>query len=93
MRTKQLKHDGQTIEAILVCGGPGFKVYFGSDSIGWLISIGRKVFNVSVDSRNFITVNRYINLKYQRPDLLEGIKKDFDAFLESLTNSENRKGA
>lgn len=77
MRTKSLKLNGNTIEVILVCGGPGFKVYHAIGIPGYILKIGR---NTVVSEEKIVA--RYVTLKYQPIVEQNSIIEEFDAFIK-----------
>lgn len=77
MRTKDLKVGGKTVEAVLLAGGPGFKIYHASGVDGVILALGRKQFVVAESDPDFKTVMQYVNLKYQKLSDQEAIKQEF----------------
>lgn len=84
MRTTELKIGTEKKEAVLVAGGPGFKVYSASGFDGWVLVLGRKVVPVEEQSAEFKTVSKYVNLKYQPMAEQDSIKKSFDVLLDQF---------
>jgi len=80
MRTKELKINGDPVEAVLMAGGPGFKIYHASDSL--VVVKGRKQIVFKEDDPDFKTVIRYVNLRYQPAGEHEKVKADFDALIK-----------
>lgn len=78
MRTKQI--DGQ--DCILVCGGPGFKVYSTGDN--WLIVKYKTKVPIPPNHDCYKLVSQYVNLRYQPRDRQADIKAQFDAFLQTI---------
>ena len=83
MRTTQLKIGNEKREAILVAGGPGFKIYSAYGIPGWVVVIGKKVYIVDEKHAEFKTVGRYLTLKYQPQDQKQAIQDAFDLFVKS----------
>jgi|GEM_PF-2245972 len=88
MRTTQLKIGDEKKDAVLVAGGPGFKIYTASGTDGWIIRIPRKTFVVVEGTAEFTTVGRYVNLRYQPIAEQQAIKLQFDSFLRSKTQRQ-----
>lgn len=88
MRTTQLKIGDEKKEAVLVAGGPGFKIYTASGMDGWIIRVPRKTFVVAASSSDFGMVGRYVNLRYQPIGEQQAIKIQFDSFLRSKTQRQ-----
>ncbi|MFN9068030.1 MAG: hypothetical protein ACK5V3_12435 [Bdellovibrionales bacterium] len=84
MRTTELKIGTEKKEAILVAGGPGFKIYSASGFDGWVLVLGRKVFPVTEESQDFKVISKYVNLKYQPINEQATIFKNFESLVESL---------
>lgn len=84
MRTTKLKIGLEKKEAVLVAGGPGFKIYSVSGFKGWVLVLGRKVVPVDEQSTEFKTVSQYVNLKYQPLAEQDIIKKSFDMLLNQF---------
>jgi len=82
MRTKELKVNGTKVEAILMAGGPGFKIYSANSHL--VLVLGRKVNIIDEDSIDFKTVMHYITLKYQSESDREDIKSAFKTLLTKL---------
>lgn len=83
MRTKQLRVGGKVVEAMLVAGGAGFKIYSAPGFDGWIVAVGRKNVVVAEKSPDFATVSRYVNLRYQSVAAQSDIKQHFDSFLRA----------
>ena len=82
MRTKQIKVDGQEVEAVLMAGGSGFKIYSIPGKV--LVVAGKEKKSFSESDPEFKTVMAYVNLKYQSNQ--DEIKSKFEEFLKSLQN-------
>lgn len=80
MRTKTI--DGQ--DCILVCGGPGFKIYSVPNSDSWLIFKGSIKLKLAPTHDIYKLVSQYVNLRYQPRDRQADIKAQFDAFLQTI---------
>jgi hypothetical protein len=85
MRTTELKIGTEKKEAILVAGGPGFKIYSASGFDGWVLVLGRKVCPVTEASQDFKAISKYVNLKHQPINEQSTIIKTFESLVESLT--------
>jgi hypothetical protein len=79
MRTKNLKIEGKEVEAILIAGGPGFKIYSVSGISGWVIAKG----NRNIVSSDPI-VSKYVNLRYQPIQDQDSVKAEFTKLVGSL---------
>lgn len=88
VRSKELKINNETKEAILVAGGSGFKVYAVSGLGGWAVALGRKISFIEDKTPEFQTVANYVNLKYQPANSLESIKQEFSALIEAINKKE-----
>lgn len=86
MRSKELKINNETKEAILVAGGAGFKVYAVSGLDGWAVALGRKISFIEDKTPEFQTVANYVNLKYQPANSQEAIKREFTTLIEIINN-------
>jgi hypothetical protein len=82
MRTKTLKINGKDVEAVLMAGGPGFKIYGTGD--GLAVDKGGRVTAVPESHPSYKAVIRYVNLGYATADKKEEIKKEFQNVLERL---------
>ena len=81
-RTKNLKIDGKEIEAILMAGGSGFKIY--SHDGKAILSLGRKHHVFSDSDPQMKTIMAYVNLRYQPASSQEMIKNNFMELISSL---------
>lgn len=86
MRTAEIKIEGHKKEAVLVAGGPGFKIYTFSDLDGWAIALGRKVSFIADNTASAQTVADYVNIRYHSLNLHESIKNKFNDLVEVLKN-------
>lgn len=77
MRTTEIKFDGTKKQAVLVAGGPGFKVYTISELDGWALALGRKVSFIEDSNPAAQIVADYVNIKYHSLNLHESIKNKF----------------
>ncbi len=84
MRTSEIKIEGQKKEAVLVAGGPGFKVYTVSDLDGWAIAIGRKASFIADNTPAAQAVADYVNIRYHSLNLHESIKNKFNELVDVL---------
>lgn len=84
MRTTEINIGTEKKEAILVAGGPGFKIYSASGFDGWVLVLGRKVFPVTEGGQDFKVISKYVNLKYQPISEQSTITKTFESLVESL---------
>lgn len=84
MRTSEIKIEGQKKEAVLVAGGPGFKVYTVSDLDGWAIALGRKVSFIADNTPAAQAVADYVNIRYHSLNLHESIKNKFNEIINTL---------
>jgi hypothetical protein len=85
MRTTEIKIGGEKREALLVAGGPGFKIYSTSGLDGWVLVIARKSFVIPEADAQFKIVARYVNLKYQPVNQQADIKDQFMNMISSLS--------
>lgn len=86
MRTKDLKINNETKEAILIAGGSGFKIYSVSGLDGWALALGRKISFIEDKTPEFQTVANYVNLKYQPVNSQNNIKQQFTSLIQSIGN-------
>jgi len=86
MRVTQIKIGPEKKDAVLVAGGPGFKIYSPNGSSGWALTIGRKVFMVEEKDAEFKAISRYINLRYQPRDQQQAIKDEFDSIIKAKSS-------
>jgi 8-oxo-dGTP pyrophosphatase MutT (NUDIX family) len=86
-RTKMMKVNGQEVEAVLMAGGPGFKIYSALDGV--VLVAGRKQLFVKESDEKYKPIMRYVNLRYQPISEHEAIKKEFEAVLHSMGESMN----
>lgn len=84
MRTTELKIEGQKKEAVLVAGGPGFKIYTVYDLDGWAVALGRKVSFVADNTPAAQAVADYVNIKYHSLNLHDSIKNKFYELVDVL---------
>lgn len=87
MRTKELKINNETREAILIAGGSSFKIYSISGLDGWAIALGRKISFIEDKTPEFQTVANYVNLKYQPTNSQDAIKQEFAELIESIKSN------
>jgi|SRR6185312_5090773 len=80
MRTKTLKINGKPVEAVLLAGGNGFKIYSVADSL--VVVKGREQLVFKDGEPDFKTVIQYVNLRYQPAGEHEKIKAAFDALIK-----------
>ena len=83
MRTTQLKIGKEKREAVLVAGGPGFKIYTANGIEGWVVVSGRQVHLIEASRPEFDAIGRYVNLRYQAQAEHEKIKLAFDNLLKA----------
>lgn len=86
MRTKELKINNETKEAILIAGGSGFKIYSVSGLEGWAIAHGRKISFIEDKAPEFQTIANYVNLKYQPANSQDAIKRQFTELIDLIGN-------
>lgn len=84
MRTSEIRIEGQKKEAVLVAGGPGFKIYTVSDLDGWAVALGRKVSFIADNTASAQAVADYVNIRYHSLSLHESIKNKFNDLVEVL---------
>lgn len=84
MRTTEIKIEGLKKEAVLVAGGPGFKIYTVSDLDGWALSLGRKISFVADNTPAAQAIADYVNIRYHSLNLHESIKNKFNLLVDSL---------
>lgn len=84
MRTTELKIGTEKKEAVLVAGGPGFKVYSISGMDGWALALGRQISFIEDKTLEAKTVANYVNLKYQPINSQESIKEKFTQLIKSI---------
>lgn len=82
MRTKRLKINGEDFEAVLVCGGKGFKVYH--HNFHWYITKGRSLRKIENNTTEDDIVSKYVNLKYYNLNSHDEIKEEFNKLLNEL---------
>ena len=87
MRTKDLKINNETKEAVLIAGGSGFKIYSVSGLDGWALALGRKISFIEDKTPEFQTVANYVNLKYQPANSQAVIKQQFSELMQSIGNT------
>ncbi|RYZ93330.1 MAG: hypothetical protein EOP06_01325 [Proteobacteria bacterium] len=88
MRFTEIKIDSVPMQALLVAGGPGFKIYTVQGATYWLLVVGRKKHIVEPGTANFRLVSKYINLKYQPIATHDEIKKDFLALIANQSEMQ-----
>lgn len=79
---KQLKIGNERTAAILVAGGPGFKIYAAYGVDGWLIVRGKKVSIAHENTPDYKIVSRYVNLRHQPASMKKRVRQDFDDFVK-----------
>ena len=85
VKTKNLKINGESTTAVLVAGGPGFKIYSTPKVEGWVVAAGRQITVVQKDAPDFKTLSRYLTLPYQPKAEHNSIKDEFQIFLKAQT--------
>lgn len=85
MRTKTLKINGKEIEAVLMAGGKGFKIY--SFPEGLIVDKGRVKVVLEEKSPSYKTVIDYVNLRYHNLDKQKEITEKFQDYIHSITSS------
>lgn len=83
MRLTSLKLNGTEVDGVLLCGGPGFKVYSVSGIEGYVIRFGRRAAEVLSDADSIIA-GRYVNLPYQPAVDKARIQTEFSQMLTRL---------
>jgi hypothetical protein len=87
MRSKMLKINGSKVEGILLCGGPGFKVYsIHSLPDGLAIQLGPKTYLVSQESHSIVI--QYATSPYQPKNSQKDIENNFLDYLQRLKSSQ-----
>jgi hypothetical protein len=86
MRSKLIKNK----EAILICGGPHFKVYSIEGLDGWLVNTNKKYFEITKGHMFFKTVTRYVNLRYEPLGQQDSVSKNFNFALLDLMMGEEK---
>lgn len=82
MRTKELKINGTKVEAILMAGGPGFKIY---STLNYLVLVlGRKINVIDESSVDYKTVISYVNLRFHDEMNKTLIVNEFKSLLSKL---------
>lgn len=82
MRTKELKVNGKSETCVLICGGPGFKVYSAVSVAGWLVWTPKKLLIVEASNAEFQTVAKYVMIHYQPAAQKPGINAAFERLLK-----------
>lgn len=90
MRTKDLKINGKLVQAVLMAGGPGFKIYSADNSV--IVVQGRKQIIFKEGDPDFKTVMGYVNLRYQPAGDHEKIKAAFDALIKPAVDEGTDDG-
>ena len=80
MRSKTLKIDGKPHEAVLVAGGPGFKLYESEGA--WMLVTGKTVRVIRESDPDFAIVSMYAMLRYQDPSRQAAIKREFEELMK-----------
>lgn len=75
MRTKNIKVDGKEVEAVLMAGGPGYKIYSAGDAV--VVQANKKTMVFRDGDPKQKTVLMFVNLKYQSLDQRDAITSDF----------------
>jgi hypothetical protein len=84
MRTTDIKIDGMKKAAVLVAGGPGFKIYTLVDYDGWVLALGRKISKIDDSSPFAQSVADYVNIKYHSLNTHEVITSKFNELISLL---------
>lgn len=82
MRSKSIKIQGSEVDAVLLCGGKGFKVYSHENML--LLSIGRKLLGLEENDLGYELTMNYVNLKYHNLDKQSEIKEKFQEFIKKI---------
>lgn len=82
-RTKEFKIDGASVEAVLMAGGSGFKIYSVPDGVLLVVGREKKVFKEK--DPLFSSIINYVNLRYHPANRQEEIKKNFDDLIRNLS--------
>jgi hypothetical protein len=90
MRTTQLKISGEKREALLISGGPGFKIYAASGINGLILVVAKQIYIFKEGDADYRKVSRYVNLKYQPGDQQVTIMKEFELVIKSFTESHRK---
>ena len=85
MRSKIIRIGNQEIEAILMAGGNGFKIYGGNGKL--ILWHNRKHEVIEESDPRFKIVMQYVNLKYQPLDKQEKVKEEF---MKVIKNPKSR---
>ena len=93
MKTKDININGESTSAVLVAGGPGFKIYSTPKVEGWVVATGRQIIVVEKDAPDFKTLNRYLTLPYQPKAEHGSIKDEFQIFIKAQTASTQNSDA
>ncbi len=80
-----MKIDGKEVEAILMAGGQGFKIY-GVNGDSLVVVAGRNKLVVKEADPDFKIIMRYVNLRYQNIDQHDQIKKDFQQIVSKMSD-------
>lgn len=91
MRTKQIKVNNQSIEALLVAGGKGFTIYTAKGINGWILSVQKNVLAFDEAHPHFETVAKYVTIKYQPIKKHNSIQKNFDKLISKLTKNVEKE--
>jgi allophanate hydrolase subunit 1 len=87
LRTKQIKVNNQSVEALLIAGGKGFTIYTAKGVNGWIVSIQRNILTFDENHPHFETVAKYVTIKYQPIKKHNSIQKNFDKLISKLTKN------
>lgn len=85
-RTKQVKIDDKVMDAVLMAGGPGFKIYSLAKDL--LLVVGNKQFVIKESDVAYKPIMRYVNLKYQPVIQKDAVKKEFDQIVKEKAKAE-----
>lgn len=81
MRTTILKIEGKSLDAVLVAGGQGFKLYSLASLNAWGLKVGRKVLLIDEEHPKHQLVSKYSMLKYQPAPERSAIQADLIQYI------------
>lgn len=84
-----MKVDGKTIDALLIAGGPNFKIYGHEDKL--ILKIGRNTHVFNENTPEYEIINTYSTLKYHSISDQEKIKNRFLELVSRLKNPSDRR--
>lgn len=88
MRTKQMNVAGSDIDAVLMAGGPGYKIYFADNIDSYVLMLGKKQVELKQGSEEHAITAQLVSAPYLSPEKRDAALKSFQDMIKTLKESQ-----